>query len=137
MRGTHSTLVAKGRSAAAGAQLRPMLEQLTPQCPRGPAGRQVQFPGQGLQPGPCSPVRVGSSAASQQNTSSRAGSRPGRWTRAPCPRLGPPGSRRSIAQSQLILRVSASLGPERTINVCDDSCGKKRRAFEDVAFVIL
>lgn len=108
---TYRTLVAKGRSAAAGALSSPRLEQLTTQAAAcwGPARAQLQLSGQGPQlapppPPPWSPRGPEPQASRQHSATSNPEKTPKLGGQTPCFRLDrgvspfPPG----IAHSHLI-----------------------------------
>lgn len=95
---THSTFVASGRSAAAGALSSPMLEQLTTQDGWGPASAQLQLTGHGLQllPPLASPCGPEPHASRQHSATSKPDKKLNPGTRTPCFRLDrvcpfPPG----------------------------------------------
>lgn len=79
---THSTLVASGMSAAAGALSSPMLEQLTTQDGRGPDSTQLQLSGHGVQP--CVPEPQ---TSTQHSATRTLENRPNPGTQTPCFRL--------------------------------------------------
>ena len=84
---THSTLVAGGMSAAAGALSSPMLEQLTTQDGWSTAGAQLQLTGHGLHVLPPSPCGPEPHASRQQSATSRLEKKLSLGTQTPCFRL--------------------------------------------------